>query len=41
MSQLGVDDLFTYEAVKWRRNEMRGIVQRAILIEPLDLEGQD
>ncbi len=38
---LGVDDLSTYDAVKWRRDEMRGIVQRAILREPLDLTGRD
>jgi len=35
---LGVDDLFTYEAVSWRRKEMRGLVQRAILIEPIAID---
>lgn len=30
----GVDDLFTRDAVAWRRKEIRGLVRRGILVEP-------
>jgi TetR/AcrR family transcriptional regulator len=33
---LGVEDLFTRQAVAWRRDELRRLVLRAVLRDPLD-----